>query len=43
MANACKHLLLEPFLHDVVELQPGVRRRIDQDVGQSVLMMVLLI
>lgn len=27
-------------LHNVVELQHGVRRRVDEDVGQRVLMVV---
>lgn len=31
------------LLHDVVELQHGVRRRVDEDVGQRVLMVVHLI
>lgn len=30
-------------LHDVIELQPGVRGGVDQDVGQGVLMIALLI
>lgn len=31
------------FLHNVVELQHGVRRRIDKDVGQCVLVVVHLV
>lgn len=31
------------FLHNIVELQHGVRRRIDEDVGQCVLVVVHLI
>lgn len=31
------------YLHDVVELQPRVRGRIDQDVGQGVLVVVHLV
>lgn len=33
----------EQHLHDVVELQPCVRRGIDQDVGQGVLVVIHLI
>lgn len=30
-------------LHNIVELQPGVGRRVDQDVGQRVLLVILLV
>lgn len=39
-SDICSETMDSQVLHDVVELQHGVRRRVDEDVGQRVLMVV---